>query len=59
MNLKQKLAHMSLGAIIASIGYCIGNMNNLNAEDEVARVKKLIVSENIIVGMKTLKTVYS
>ncbi len=50
MILKQKLAYMALGALIASIGYFIGTMNNLNAEDEVARVKKLIVSESITVG---------
>ena len=48
--LKTKLAYMALGAVIASFGYFIGTLNNLNAEDEVARVKKLIVSEKIIVG---------
>ena len=31
------------------IGYFIGTINNLNAEDEVARVKKLVVSEKISV----------
>ncbi len=50
MNLKQKLAYMALGAVIASFGYFIGTLNNLNAEDEVARVKKLIVSESITIG---------
>ena len=48
--LKTKLAYMALGAVIASIGFFIGTLNNLNAEDEVARVKKLIVSEEIQVG---------
>ena len=48
--LKTKLAYMALGALIASIGYFIGTFNNLNAQDEVARVKKLIVSEEIILG---------
>ena len=48
--LKTKLAYMALGAIIASFGYFIGTLNNLNADDEVARVKKLIVSEQIQVG---------
>ena len=48
--LKTKLAYMALGAVIVSIGYFIGTLNNLNAEDEVARVKKLIVSESITVG---------
>lgn len=47
--LKTKLAYMALGAVIASFGYFIGTLNNLNAEDEVARVKKLIVSEEISV----------
>jgi len=47
--LKTKLAYMALGAVIASFGYFIGTLNNLNAEDEVARVKKLIVSESITV----------
>lgn len=47
---KTKLAYMALGALIASIGYFIGTFNNLNAEDEVARVKRLIVSEKITVG---------
>ena len=49
--LKTKLAYIALGALIASIGYFIGTFKNLNAQDEVARVKKLIVSEEIIVGM--------
>ena len=48
--LKTKLAYMELGALIASIGYFIGTFNNLNAEDEVARVKKLIISKSITVG---------
>ena len=48
--LKTKLAYMALGAVIASIGFFIGTLNNLNAEDEVAHVKKLIVSEEIQVG---------
>ena len=47
---KTKLAYMALGAIIASIGYFIGTFNHPNAQDEVARVKKLIVSEEIQVG---------
>lgn len=50
MNFKQKLAYIVLGAMIASIGYFIGTFNNPNAEDEVARVKELIVSESITVG---------
>lgn len=45
---KTKLAYIALGAFIASIGYFVGTFNNLNAEDEVARVEKLIVSEEII-----------
>ena len=45
--LKTKLAYMALGAVIASFGYFIGTLNNLNAEDEIARVKKLIVSDEI------------
>jgi len=48
--LKTKLVYMVLGAIITSLGYFIGSLNNLNAEDEVARVKKLIVSEEVQVG---------
>ena len=51
--LKTKLTYMILGAIIASLGYFIGTLNNLNAEDEVARVKRLIVSEELVVGEKT------
>ena len=47
--LKTKLAYMALGAVIASFGYFIGTFNNLNAEDEVARVKELIVSDKIII----------
>jgi len=48
--LKNKLAYMALGAVIASIGYFIGTMNKISADDEIARVKKLIVSESITVG---------
>lgn len=44
---------MALGAIIASVGYFIGTLNNLNAEDEIARVKKLVVSEEILVKSST------
>ena len=40
---------MALGAVIASIGYFIGTFNHLNAQDEVAHVKKLIVSEEILI----------
>ena len=44
--LKTKLAYMALGKVIASIG----TLNNLNAEDEIACVKKLIFSDEIQVG---------
>ena len=47
--LKTKLTYMALGAVIASIGYFIGTFNHLNAQDEVAHVKKLIVSEEILI----------
>ena len=52
--LKTKLAYMLIGAMIASLGYFIGTFNNLTAEDEVARVKKLIVSEEIVVGKTSI-----
>lgn len=45
--MKTKIVYMILGAIIASIGYLIGSINNLNAEDDVARVKDLHVSGGI------------
>ncbi len=57
--LKTKLAYMALGAVIASFGYFIGTLNNLNAEDDVARVKKLIVSEQIRVENEVGTTVIS
>ena len=47
--LKTKLAYMALGAIIASLGYFIGTLNDLKAEDDVARVKELIVNESIFI----------
>ncbi|MDE0553505.1 MAG: hypothetical protein OXI24_04770 [Candidatus Poribacteria bacterium] len=46
--MKTKLVYMLYGAIIATFGYLVGSFDNINAEDEVARVKKLIVSEEII-----------
>lgn len=47
--MKTKIAYMVIGAIVASVGYFVGTFNNLNAEDDIARVKKLIVSESIVI----------
>lgn len=48
--MRQKIGYFLLGAFVATVGYIVGDMDFLDAADDITRVKNLVVEERLLIG---------